>query len=552
MCVRAVEGQNLTPNAPHVIRAKSPLNLAAIETSLSDHPDKEFVSKILTYIKQGVPIGYEGPRETRVSKNWPSAKLYAAAVEASLAKDLSKGRKAGPFMFPPFSTFVGSPMGAFPKKRSVNKYRVIHDLSWPPGHSVNDFITEDCSLEYINMDTIAKLVKQSGTGSLLAKLDLEDAYKHILVRPQDWDLLGSTWLETDKNGVGHIVYYVDTVLPFGLRSAPKLFDLFATALEYGMSRNGVSIVAHYLDDFFTCGSKDSTECHTNLKSMLDTCDQFGFAVQPSKVVGPCTEMEYLGILVDSVNMQLRISNDRLSEIIEELKNWRYKYSCTKRQLLSVVGKLTFISRVVRPGRTFVRRMINLSKRVKHLHHHIRINSECRSDIKWWLEFLPSWNGISMFYEDNWSNNIDLELWTDASDIGAGAYFQGKWIMLPFTGKYEYCVSKSIAWRELFAIVIAIVTWGDQLKSKRVQFHCDNLTIVQILQKGTSPVCDLMVLVRALFYICAKHNLECTAVHIEGIRNNIADALSRLRLDTFKSLVPDSEETPTIPLDIPFM
>ena len=62
----------------------------------------------------------------------------------------------------------------------------------------------------------------------------------------------------------------------------------------------------------------------------------------------------------------------------------------------------------------------------------------------------------------------------------------------------------------------------------------------------------MVLVRALFYICAKHNLECTAVHIEGIRNNIADALSRLRLDTFKSLVPDSEETPTIPLDIPFM
>ena len=219
---KGCKGQNLTPNAPHVISAKSPLNLAAIETSLSDHPDKEYVSKILTYIKQGVPIGYEGPRETRVSKNWPSAKLYAAAVEASLAKDVSKGRKAGPFMFPPFSTFVGSPMGAFPKKRSVNKYRVIHDLSWPPGHSVNDFITEDCSLEYINMDTIAKLVKQCGTGSLLAKLDLEDAYKHILVRPQDWDLLGSTWLETDKNGVGHIVYYVDTVLPFGLRSAPKI------------------------------------------------------------------------------------------------------------------------------------------------------------------------------------------------------------------------------------------------------------------------------------------------------------------------------------------
>ena len=148
----------------------------------------------------------------------------------------------------------------------LNKYRVIHDLSWPPGESVNDFINGDCSVEYISIDTVAQLVKKKFPHCYMAKLDLEDAYKFIMVRPEDWDLLGSSWV----NDEGHIEYYVDLVLNFGLRSAPLLFNMFATALEFIMSQNGVTDVVHYLDDYFTCGP-----------AQIDICQSFDLPWWPS-------------------------------------------------------------------------------------------------------------------------------------------------------------------------------------------------------------------------------------------------------------------------------
>ena len=71
--------------------------------------------------------------------------------------------------------------------------------------------------------------------------------------------------------------------------------------------------------------------------------------------------------------------------------------CKKRELLSIIGKLIFISRVVRAGRTFVRRMIDLAKTVKHLHYRVKLNAVMKADIEWWITYLPTWNGVSFMY-----------------------------------------------------------------------------------------------------------------------------------------------------------
>ena len=47
----------------------------------------------------------------------------------------------------------------------------------------------------------------------MAKVDLKSAFRMVPVRRQDWELLGMKWKEA---------YYIDTCLPFGLRSAPYL------------------------------------------------------------------------------------------------------------------------------------------------------------------------------------------------------------------------------------------------------------------------------------------------------------------------------------------
>ena len=85
------------------------------------------------------------------------------------------------------------------------------------GKSINDYISkEDSSLHYASMDDAIHML------SALGKVDLKSAFRVLSVRRQDWELLYMKWKE---------VYYLDTCLPFGLRSAPYLFNQFAEALQ---------------------------------------------------------------------------------------------------------------------------------------------------------------------------------------------------------------------------------------------------------------------------------------------------------------------------------
>ena len=82
---------------------------------------------------------------------------------------------------------------------------------------------DDCSLEYTTVDKVATIALRLGKGTLLAKIDIKSAYCIIPVHPAaDRSLLGIKWQ-------GNI--YVDTRLPFGLQSAPKIFNTIADALE---------------------------------------------------------------------------------------------------------------------------------------------------------------------------------------------------------------------------------------------------------------------------------------------------------------------------------
>ena len=515
------------------------LSADAFETGLANHPDTEFVSYIVNTCKYGVDIGYEGDRSSQVCKNWPSVEKYADAVEQNIHKDLSLGRKLGPFAAPPFRNFVGSPMGAF-EKRSSSKIRIIHDLSWPQdGTSINAHISpEQFSMSYMSVDDVVQQIRQTGQHTLLAKLDLADAFHHVMVRPVDWELLGSSYQRSPDDPPE---YYVSTVLPFGLRSSPKLFTDFAHATKLIMLYKGASMVEHYLDDFITLGPPDSSVCQDNLDLMLETCSQVGFAVNPNKVKGPSTVLEFLGIIIDTDLMELRISDERLHSILEELQLWHGRKRGKKRDILSLIGKLIFISKVVRSGRSFVRRLIEVSKKVANLNHSVKLNRQFQADIEWWLAFLPSWNGIGMWYESDWTASVDIELYTDASNIAMAGYYRGAWFVELVGDRKE-----SINWREMYAVVQAAATWGAQWSGKRILFHVDNMSVVHILQSGTSKSPAMMDLVRALLFIAAFYQFEFSSAYINTHDNVIADSLSRLDFHKFWRLVPAADSCMTQP------
>ena len=278
-----VNGPTFAENAKDQILSQNVncvLKLDAWEYELRHHPDTTFRNFIIDGIINGVNIGHNGDsHRTNLVNNWPSAKKHHDAVTAVIHRDLSRGRKVGPYHTPP-ENFVSSPLGAFEKKRTKGKYRVIHDLSWPPGQSVNESISMlDCSVYYVTIDDIVDRVKSFGVrGVKMSKLDLEDAYKHIFVRMEDRHLLGLVWDIQTLDGNVHREYFMDTTLPFGLKSSAMLFNKYADALQYVMINNGATIVEHYLDDYFTCGAPTSMECEVNLVITSYVCKLLGFGL----------------------------------------------------------------------------------------------------------------------------------------------------------------------------------------------------------------------------------------------------------------------------------
>ena len=147
------------------------------------------------------PIDLGQPKRTN-----PSAFQHQQVVDEYLANEVALGRVAGPFISPPLPHLHISSFGVIPKRGQPGKWRLIVDLSSPGGSSVNDGIDpQDFTLQYITVDQIIQMVAQHGPGALMAKFDVEAAYRNIAVHPEDRSLLGMKWRGQ---------FFIDLTLPF--------------------------------------------------------------------------------------------------------------------------------------------------------------------------------------------------------------------------------------------------------------------------------------------------------------------------------------------------
>ena len=199
----------------------------------------------------------------------------------------------------------------------------------------------------------------TGHGVLLAKIDIKSAFRLLPVHPADRHLLSTRWKKQ---------IFVDTCLPFGLRSAPKLFNVLADLLSWVLEQQMVTPVLHYLDDFLTIGPQDSPSCASNLQRIKDTCSLLGIPLALEKVEGPSQSLTFLGISLDTQLMLAHLPDEKLSRIRNQVSAWLSRRKATKRDILSLVGLLLHATKVVTPGRTFVSRMYRLAARLKKLSH----------------------------------------------------------------------------------------------------------------------------------------------------------------------------------------
>ena len=524
-------------------KAVTPINVDRLEKELVDYPDRGFARNLCLQLRTGAKIGYNGPRNFRLSKNLPTALKNPEKITENLEKEVQLGRVAGPFSSPPFPNFQVSPLGIIPKKHS-EKFRTIFHLSFPKsGDSINSFIDkEDYSLSYVTIDDAIETLNDFGKGSFMAKTDIESAFRLFPVHPGDWELLGMHWQG---------FYYYDKVLPFGLRSAPFLFNQLSVAVEWILSKKcAISYVTHFLDDFLiieppcAVGPKSIT-CENSLQSMLLSFQALSIPLSPGKTQGPSTCLEFLGIVLDSLAMEARLPADKVQRIIDELTQWKGKKSATLVELQSLIGTLNFACRVVPPGRAFLQRIINLTVGLKKAHHRTRLSKAFFDDLAMWELFVRGWNGKSFFLNKAWESSLNLHLFTDASGsrgfggIYGSQWFQGTWLAHQTLSS----PGVSIAWQELYAIVVACAIWGPEWTRKRILFHCDNSAVVSIINTKRSKSERVMSLVRKLTLLTLQYSFYFKAVHVPGAMNEVADSLSRFQGDRFRRLAPGADHQP---------
>ena len=282
---------------PHLLAVNTPLVLASWKQHLSTHPDQDFVGYVLNDIEKGFCIGSNPLHPLQSAcKNMPSTSENSQVIEEYLRKKIEQGNIIGPFSPHLTPAIRINRFGVISKKHQPGKWQLITDLSFPEGKSVNDAIDPKlCSLKYITVDQVAKQAIALGEGSLIAKIDIKSAYRLIPVAPKDRLYLGMNW-------EGKV--YIDGMLLFGLRSAPKIFNAVADALEWCVAEEGVGIIYHYLDDFAVLGPPNSEEFGVNLQKLKLVCKYLGIPLAAEKQAGPSTCIEFLGIIIDTVKKEL--------------------------------------------------------------------------------------------------------------------------------------------------------------------------------------------------------------------------------------------------------
>lgn len=491
---------------------------------LTDYKD----SIVCEYIEFGWPINYVATYEPRVPPtNHASAIRFAAKVEQYIREEVALGATMGPFSEVPFAPGtpapVFSPLQTVPKDKGEpdGKRRVVMDLSYPDNiSSVNagipkdKFLGSDYHLQYGSFDDFSALVVHQGQGCLLFKRDLSRAFRQIYVCPSAYHHLGYKW----KGDM-----YFDLVFPFGLRSACVACQRTTDAIKFIYEKNGRKCTV-FLDDFGSCARPEvAVEAFEELGMLLS---DLGVDESLGKAWPPSTDMEFLGIGINTEDMICYITEKKMTNIVAVLDDFLENMDrpVTKRQLQSVAGKLHFLSKCCRPGRLFMGRLLTQINLLETWESRTLVSKECTLDMKWWRNLCSEYNGVSLLPNWAWGQPDDV-FCMSVSRSGSGTTTQD------FIGAYDRIHGRYIhglvpmqvvTWDlplyvvEMLAVVAIAKAWGATWGRLRISWACDHEKTQQAISSGKVKHVTAQACLRELWLLASMGSFELRAFHIPGI------------------------------------
>lgn len=458
----------------------------------------------LAYFREfGVPVSAFVPVAPARADNYATFKANESLAVARLLEMKKKGRLVGPIP-PALASFLGvvvSPLGCVPKDGGSD-FRIVHDLSL----FVNPFC-EDPKLSFPSLEEVKRSITP---GCWFWKGDLLDGYKQFFLEPKAWHWFGLQFQ-------GEI--YLDATLAFGWNAAPGFFSAFSYAIR-DWQRGLGDCVFTYVDDFFGVHPSQSL-ASAGLSRWVDVLGELGLADKLSKRHLPAQVCPFLGLEWDSIAMQVRLPEAKKVALLGLLHSFVGRRWASVRDVQRLAGKLGFAAQVLRGGWVHLRRVWDSYKGCadRAAHKLVRIGKGFHSDVAFWMEFLPKWNGISTL-----EPSVDVRVGTDACKLGFGARCGGKWM----AGAWSLSAraSRHSNWKELVTVLLAARHWGHLWRNCVVVVDTDNKATAGIINRGYSPCREYMRIARKLFWIAVDGGFEVKANWIPGTSNSIPDALSR--------------------------
>jgi len=442
--------------------------------------------------------------------NYVSTKLHCDQVEKQIKTEIAEGR----YVVSQEKPHLISALGAIPKESGG--IRLIHDCSQPEGLSLNDYVRDTFKLKY---QTVKSALEHITPGCYLAKVDLQSAYRSVGLHPSQSQFTGIKW---KFSGEKDYTYLYDRSLPFGAKKSPGIFHRLTQSVRRMMKRRGYTVIA-YLDDFLLI-AETHQQCLDGLNTLLCLLRALGFSIAWNKTEGPTTSLIFLGVLINTNSMSLHLPEQKVQKLKSLLACYLTMRRASLRQLQELAGKLSWASHVVCGGRVYLQRIFNTLRPLRLPHHKVKLSSEFRADVEWWLAGLDIFNTKHIISHKSQA----IPIFTDACTAGAGMVMPLDWAYIDWDLDAPALSAEHINVKETMAVILAIYRWAPCLQNSKVTVFTDNTTTRANINKGACKNPRLMHHLRHLFWLSCIYNFDITCLHIPGASNLWADSISRLR------------------------
>ena len=384
-------------------------------------------------------------------------------------------------------------------------HRLILNLKY-----LNDFVEK----HHFKMETLKAALTLVKPYAFFGSLDLRQAYYSLPIHRCSRKFLRFIW-----DGI----IYEYSALANGLSSGPRIFSKLLKPMYAALRKLGHANVA-YIDDSFL-QSDTYEDCVRNISDTLQLADDLGFTVHKSKsVVVPTQQIVFVGFLLCSVSMTVKLPPEKCQGLIELCKEILGAKTITIRKFAQLIGKCVAAEPGVQYAVLYYKTMeIERDHALKvnrgNFDAKMCISLASRECIQWWID-----NVVSSF-RPICLPQPHRRIESDSSGMGWGCHDvtydvkrQGQWS--------DSNMIQHINYLELKAAFQALQSLCPNVSNEHIHIYLDNTTAIKYLSKMGGRKPHLNSLAREIWVWCKDRNIWISCFYIAGRLNVTADRLSR--------------------------